>query len=319
MTSFKDVDSCIGLSGPEFHFPIELGKVREFARALCADHPAYLEGRHPVVPPTFPVVAGYLWGYMLEDPGDTPIAALEMDRAMSLDGEQEFLYHGPPPRAGDDLVARTWVDAIWEKSGRRGGTLTFYRMRSDYHDRDGRLVGTNYATSVVPEGVPDSPAPDIDDSDLPYLAMGERRDQFAAVRQAGWADLVEGEGPGVVTMPPLTLTDVVRYQVISGSYGAGHHDAVAARAEGFPTWFSVGMLHAGLLGTYAVNWLGPANVRRFKARFMDMIWPGERLHYSGSVERRYEEGGERRVDIALSCTRDAGDVVTKGWASFVVP
>ena len=315
----QNVSSFIGVGGPEFDFPIELGKVREFANALCAHHPAYLEGKNPVIPPTYPVVAGYLWGYMLEEPGDTPIAELDMDSAMSLDAEQEFVYYGPPPRAGDDLVARTWIDDIWEKAGRRGGTLTFYRMRSDYRDAGGRLVGTNFATSVVPDGVPDSPAPEIDDRDLPYLAMGENRDQFDRLRQAGWDDLIESQGPGAVTMPALTVTDVVRYQVVSGSYGAGHHDAIAARAEGFQTWFSVGMLHAGLLGTYAANWLGPENVRRFKVRFTDMIWPGERLHYDGHVDRKFEEDGERRVDIALACTRDNGEVVTKGWATFVVP
>ena len=109
------------------------------------------------------------------------------------------------------------------------------------------------------------------------------------------------------------------YQVVSGSYGAAHHDADAARADGFPTWFSVGMFHAGLLATYAVNWLGPENIRRLKYRFNDMMWPGDELTYAGSVSKTYEDNDQRLVDIELACTRPADQIVTQGWATLVVP
>ena len=308
-----------GLGGPEFHFPVERGKVREFARTLFALRPDYLEDPRPPMFPTQTVVAGYSWGYMLEDPQGTDLARVDIDPTMSLDGEQEFIFPGGPPRAGENLLSRTWVDSIWKKRGRKGGNLTFYRTRSDYRRRDGSLAVINYATSVVPEGVPDRPFPPSRPAEVSFMRDGDRRDQFMAVRQTTWEDLVAGRAPGPVLMPPLTLTEVVAYQIVSGSFGAGHHDEHAARADGFPTWFSVGMFHAGLLAIYAVHWLGPTNVRRLKYRFTDMIWPGDALVYEGSVAGTREEDGHRTVDVELFCTRRNGGPVTLGRATFVVP
>ena len=316
----ENFEQWIGLASPEFYFPIELGKVREFAGSLYAFHPDYLEGRNPVVPPTYPVIATYIWGYLLEDPGDTALAAVEINQRLSLDAEQEYIYYAAPPRAGDELTGRVKVDHIWEKSGRRGGSLHFFRTRYDYFDATGNLISTNNCTSVVPQGVPDTPSvPEVDYMELPYYDHDrDKRDQLMAIERSGWDELLEGEGPGGIEMPGLTLTDVVRYQIVSGSDGAGHHDVIAARADGWPNYFSVAMLHGGMLGTYATNWLGAANVRRLKLRFLDVIWPGDVLTYSGKVARKYVEDGEKKVDIELFCSRSDDDVPTLGWATFVV-
>ncbi len=312
-------EEAVGLGGPEFHLPIEQGKVREFARTLFAFRPDYLEERHPPMFPTQTVVAGYSWGYMLEDPQDTDLAKVEINPFMSLDAEQEFIFPDGPPRAGVDLMSRTWIDRIWEKQGRKGGKLTFYRTRSDYRQEDGSLAIINYSTSVVPEGVPDTPFPEFPDGNVPFMGDNDRRDHFMAISEASWEDLVAGRSPGPVVMPPLTLTEVVAYQIVSGSFGPPHHDHYAARASGFPTWFSIGMFHAGLLATYAVNWLGPTNIRRIKYRFTDMMWPGDEFDYEGKVARTRKEEGERMVDIELACTRRNGNPVTTGEATFVVP
>ena len=76
---------------------------------------------------------------------------------------------------------------------------------------------------------------------------------------------------------PVTRTDIVRYQGASGDMYRVHHDEPYAIACGFPSTFSVGMYQAGLLATWAVNWLGTENVRRFRVRFKDQVWPGDVL------------------------------------------
>lgn len=309
----------VGLGGPEFHFPVEQGKVREFAKTLFAFREDYLKDRHPPMFPTQTVVAGYSWGYMLEEPQGTDLAKVDINPLMSLDAEQEFIFPDGPPRAGVDLMSQTRVERIWERQGRKGGKLTFYRTRSDYRQEDGSLAVINFATSVVPEDVPDTPLPEFSEGKVAFMHDNDRRDQFMTIRQASWEDLVAQRSPGPVAMPPLTLTEVVAYQIVSGNLGAAHHDEHAARASGFPTWFSVGMFHAGLLATYAVNWLGPANVRHLKYRFTDMMWPGDELDYEGTVVRTREGEIERMVDIELVCARRDGNPVTTGEATFVVP
>jgi acyl dehydratase len=118
---------------------------------------------------------------------------------------------------------------------------------------------------------------------------------------------------------PVTRTDIVRYQGASGDMQPIHHDEEYARAAGFPTVFSVGMFQAGLLASWAADWLGPENVRRYRARFKEQVWPGDVLTCSGVVAREYEAHGEGRVDLDLVCTRQTGGVAVQAWATFVVP
>ena len=311
-------EDFIGLSGPEFAFPVELGKNREFAGALHAFQPVYNEGGNPVMFPTLPIVAGYLWGYMLEEPRGTELEKLGMADKMSLDGEQEFLFFGEKPRAGDTLAVRTWVDDIRKRTGRRGGRLNLYRMRTDFRDAaSGALRITLYSTSVVPENLPEDVPPESGETATAHMSWNEPRDQFMAIRPADAAALAPGDRPEPVTMPPHTLTDCVRYQITTGNYGASHHDRNAAVAEGFPTWFGVGMYHAGLLANFACAWLGVERLTRFKARFLDATWPGDVLTYAGEVAEIAGEDARRIAKMELSCSRGASPAVA-AWADFDV-
>jgi acyl dehydratase len=134
-----------------------------------------------------------------------------------------------------------------------------------------------------------------------------------------WDELVEGTKGDPREFGPLSRTDFVRYQGASGDFNPIHHDEEYAKGAGFPTVFSVGMLQAGILGAYATDWLGATNVRRFGFQFREQVWPGDTLTCTGEVTKRYEEDGERKVDLELLCTRQDGGTAIKGWATFVVP
>jgi acyl dehydratase len=134
-----------------------------------------------------------------------------------------------------------------------------------------------------------------------------------------WDDLVEGTKAEPREFGPLSRTDFVRYQGASGDFNPIHHDEDYAKGAGFPSVFSVGMLQAGILGTYVTDWLGAANVRRFVVQFRDQVWPGDTLTCTGEVVKRYEEDGEGKVDLELLCSRQTGGTAIKGWATFVMP
>ena len=92
-----------------------------------------------------------------------------------------------------------------------------------------------------------------------------------------------------------------------------HHDETFARSAGFDAPLVVGMFNAGLLATYATDWLGAENVRRFRIRFAAQVWPGDVLTCAGTVVQEYVgDDGEERVDVALTahhperCGRGAG-------------
>jgi acyl dehydratase len=135
-----------------------------------------------------------------------------------------------------------------------------------------------------------------------------------------WDELEEGAaGPEPLVVGPLSRTDFVRYQGASGDMNPIHHDEPFARAAGYPAPLGVGMLPAGILATWATNWLGPENVRRCKVRWKAQVWPGDVLRCGGRVARKYLEGAERRVELELLCTRQDGTVAIQGQATFVVP
>lgn len=116
------------------------------------------------------------------------------------------------------------------------------------------------------------------------------------------------------TFGPITRTDIVRYAGASGDFNPIHHDEGFATAAGFPTVFSMGMYQAGLLATFATDWLGAEHVRRYTVRFREQVWPDDVLTCAGTVTA--VEGGLATVE--LTCTRQTGGVAVVGEAVFAV-
>ena len=134
-----------------------------------------------------------------------------------------------------------------------------------------------------------------------------------------WEDLTEGATAPERRVGPLTRTDFVRYQGASGDMNPVHHDETFARAAGYPAPLGVGMFHAGVMATWATDWLGAENVRRFKVRWKEPVWPGDVLVFTGRVvaaTRRARSEGSRSGSRAR---RRPGAVAAQATAAFVVP
>ena len=135
--------AAAGTEGSPFRLDVERGKIREFARATGSTNPAYLEAELPVSPPTF-LTTTFFWQPEEADPW----SAVELDQTRGLHAEQEFIFFGPPPRAGTKLTCQSRIGEIYTKQGRRGGELTFVVMYTDFHDETGRLVARAKMTGV---------------------------------------------------------------------------------------------------------------------------------------------------------------------------
>ncbi len=110
----------------------------------------------------------------------------------------------------------------------------------------------------------------------------------------------------------------VRYAGASGDFNPIHWNEDFAKSAGYPGVFAQGMFTAGVLGTFATNWLGERNVRRFRTRFVGQVWPGEAIVCSGKVTKVYEEAGEKRADIDLEVTNAEGERKIDGSATFAI-
>ncbi len=133
-----------------------------------------------------------------------------------------------------------------------------------------------------------------------------------------WQDIEPGTEPPPRVRAPISRTDIVRYQGASGDMQPIHHDEPFARAAGYDAPLVVGMFPAGMLTTWATDWLGPENVRRTRLRWKALVWPGDVLTCSGTVARTYREDGEQRVDLELNCEKQDGQVAVLAWMTFVI-
>lgn len=142
MANTEAVGTVIG----EVTFPVELGKVRELARAVLADNPEYdrnAEGG-PVAPPTF------LQTLSLWEPEDGPnMPDLGLDYLRVLHGEQEFEYFAPI-RVGDVLTATSRVADVYSKASSRGGELSFVVFENEFRNQEGEKVAISRMTLVEP-------------------------------------------------------------------------------------------------------------------------------------------------------------------------
>jgi acyl dehydratase len=135
-----------------------------------------------------------------------------------------------------------------------------------------------------------------------------------------WDELNEGDsGPAPLTVGPITRTDIVRYQGASGDLNPIHHDEPFAKSAGYPAPLAVGMFGAGILNGWAASWLGPANVRKTRIRWKEPVWPGDTLTCSGKIVKKYEDAGQRKVDVELVATKQNGEPAVQCWATYVVP
>jgi hypothetical protein len=131
--------AALGAAGAPFTMKIELGKVREYIRATLGKVP---EGDTPLVPPTF-LATQFFWEQ--DVPGANPWDLVKMSQERGMHAEQEYVFHGPPPRAGDTLYCQSKITDIFDK---KGGALVFVVMVTEFRDVDGRLVAEAKLTGV---------------------------------------------------------------------------------------------------------------------------------------------------------------------------
>ena len=304
----------IGVTGPEYEMDVERGHIRKFAHAMSAPVAEFISGRNPVIPATYLVSTAYTWGYSLERPRGTALQQIDHDLTVSLHAEESFQFHGAIPRGGDRFICCASLEDVKVKSGGRGGDLTFLTLLTEYRDQQGKLAVEQRSTSVTTAQAPADGGWDLElpnyDPDYP---SSDPSDYFTALERSDWNHLEPGKGPGRIEAGPLLMRDIVRFQGVVGEDDALHHDHAWARKNKYPSNFGLGTHQASLLAGYAAHWLDPMAVRHYRARFRNIIWPGDLLCYEGRVAQKYldPENGNRMVDLDLNCTRVNGEILVE--------
>ncbi len=140
---------------------VEAGKVEEFARSLHDDNPVFrdeevAENRgYEAVPAPLTFTRTVLFPRYRPDGVDTYRGfELGFEREYSLHGEQGYEFERPL-LVGDELSGETTLTDVFERDGRRGGTMTFAVFETEYTDTDGELVLTERSTVIETAGAVD--------------------------------------------------------------------------------------------------------------------------------------------------------------------
>lgn len=141
--------SLEGNTGKEFRVVVEEGKLREFARATKSSNPAYL-GEAPATSPVTFLASSVFW----QGPEHSPWGGAALNWERILHGEQEFTFPGPPPAAGTVLTGQARIDRVYEKEGKRGGTMTFVEVVTEYRDDSGTVVAASRSTIIETSQAP---------------------------------------------------------------------------------------------------------------------------------------------------------------------
>jgi acyl dehydratase len=117
--------------------------------------------------------------------------------------------------------------------------------------------------------------------------------------------------------PPVDRLQIARYVAAAQDWNPLYIDEPHAKNAGFPSALAPGMIAMGFLGELAAEWVRGARMRKFQARFVKIVWPGDVLTARGRVvERRFEEGGRYSMDLELWAENQRGELVVKGSATF---
>jgi acyl dehydratase len=140
--------SASGKTFPPYEFPIERGKIKEFADALGDWNPIYRDAAHAAKTPAGGIVAPpTMLRCFLYEPHEAAEALKVKDWSYIVHGEQEFEYLAPV-KAGDVLTAQDEIVSIVEKESRRAGKLQIAVIETTFHNQRGEKVQVARRTLV---------------------------------------------------------------------------------------------------------------------------------------------------------------------------
>jgi hypothetical protein len=149
---------------PAVVMPVERGKIREYAAATGAARPAYLDDPAAPVPPTF-LATVVFWmpvGDVLQSAEVLRACAeagVTADWGSLLSLEQEYIYQGPPPHAGDTLRPAERLTGVEVKRTRDGRAMVVIRFTVCFHGQDGSVRAECRYTSAYLQRRPDRERP----------------------------------------------------------------------------------------------------------------------------------------------------------------
>ena len=135
---------------------------------------------------------------------------------------------------------------------------------------------------------------------------------------ARFQDLKVGDTIPELITPVIDRVQIVMFAGASGDFNPIHFDDESARANGLSGVIAHGMLSMAILGRLLTDWVPITAVRSFSARFIAMVFPGDRLTCRGVVKMKTEQLGEQLVELDLSAVNQRCEptLIGNAWVAL---
>lgn len=132
---------------------------------------------------------------------------------------------------------------------------------------------------------------------------------------AKWNDVTEG-----MEIPSLkkncSSQQLVQWAAGSGDFYQIHYDQDFARGTGLKSIIVHGALKHAFLGQLLHDWVGnEGRIKKFGCSYRGMDYPDQDIVCRGIVKRKYEENGEKLVDLEVWTENPEGQKTTPGDAT----
>jgi acyl dehydratase len=133
-----------------------------------------------------------------------------------------------------------------------------------------------------------------------------------------FADVSEG-----MAIPELkkncSTQQLVLWAAGSGDFYQIHYDKDFAVGTGLSNIIVHGALKNAFLRQLVHDWVGNSGkIKKYGCSYRGMDFPNEDITCKGTVTKKYEEGGERLVDLEVWTENPQGKKTTPGYATVVL-
>lgn len=135
---------------------------------------------------------------------------------------------------------------------------------------------------------------------------------------ATWNQITEG-----MSIPELkkncSTQQLVLWAAASGDFYQIHYDKDFAKNTGLTDIIVHGALKHAFLGQLLHDWLGHnGKIVRFGCSYRGMDYPNQDILCRGIVTRKYEQDGQKRVDLEIWTENPEGKKTTPGTATVII-
>ena len=129
-----------------------------------------------------------------------------------------------------------------------------------------------------------------------------------------WESIEEGDALPRVEKR-ATLSQLVKYAAGSGDFNPLHYDFDFPQAKQIGSIIVHGRFKYATLGEYVSNWLAHrGRIKKISCQYRGMDFPDQPIVCRGKVARKWEEGGEKLVQLTVWTENGEGKQTTPGEA-----